>query len=213
MAGLHRSSSALLSMASPAHWWLVLLLRCSLMSCNWLFQMQQQAAFDAVPLDPRSCPGLGGEAVHVSPLVFSSCTSGLPSLLGSPHEHCKVADYLKISHGVSFAGRSSRAAICACLAIAVCVGSVILELWVMRGTCSWSALLLQISETSFLHWLQSAQVSWLGLCGPKPGPWSAGTTLLASIECHADDRRTLFHPFSFGSWLPGMSELSSFLPC
>ena len=23
----------------------------------------------------------------------------------------------------------------------------------MRGTCSWSALLLQISETSFLHWL------------------------------------------------------------
>ena len=23
------------------------------------FQMQQQAAFDAVPLDPRSCPGTG----------------------------------------------------------------------------------------------------------------------------------------------------------
>ena len=38
----------------------------------------------------------------------------------------------------------------------------------MRGTCSWSAQLLQISETSLLHWLQSAQVSWLGLCGPKP---------------------------------------------
>ena len=35
MAGLHRSSNALLSMASPAHWWLVLLLRCSLMSCYW----------------------------------------------------------------------------------------------------------------------------------------------------------------------------------
>ena len=34
------------------------------------FQMQQQAAFDAVPLDPRSCLGPGGEAVHVSPLVF-----------------------------------------------------------------------------------------------------------------------------------------------
>ena len=49
---------------------------------------------------------------------------------------------------------------------------------------------------STLHWLQSAQVSWLGLCGPETSPWSAGTSLLASIECHADDRRTLFHPFS-----------------
>ena len=66
----------------------------------------------------------------------------------------------------------------------------------MRGTCSWSALLLQISETSTLHWLQSAQVSWLGLCGPETSLWSAGTSLLASIECHADDRQTLFHPFS-----------------
>ena len=67
---------------------------------------------------------------------------------------------------------------------------------VMRGTCSWSALHLQISETSILHWLQSAQVSWLGLCGPETSPWSAGTSFLASIECHADDRQTLFHPFS-----------------
>ena len=49
---------------------------------------------------------------------------------------------------------------------------------------------------SILHWLQSAQVSWLGLCGPETSPWSAGTSLLASIECHADDRQTLFHPFS-----------------
>ena len=36
--------------------------------------------------------------------------------------------------------------ICACLATGVCVGSVTLELRVMKGTCSWSALLLQISE-------------------------------------------------------------------
>ena len=63
-------------------------------------------------------------------------------------------------------------------------------------TCSWSALLLQISQTSTLHWLQSAQVSWLGLCGPETSPWSAGTSLLASIECHADDRQRLFNPFS-----------------
>ena len=80
----------------------------------------------------------------------------------------------------------------------------------MRGTCSWSALLLQISETSTLHWLQSAQVSWLGLCGPETSPWSAGTSLLASIECHADDRQTLFHPFSLVG-CQGCCKLS-FLP-
>ena len=65
---------------------------------------------------------------------------------------------------------ASRAAICACLATGLCVGSVTLELWVMRGTCFWSALLLQISETSTLHWLQSAQVSWLiGIPSWLPG--------------------------------------------
>ena len=48
----------------------------------------------------------------------------------------------------------------------------------------------------FSHWLQSAQMSWLGLCGPETSPWSAGTSLLALIECHADDRQTLSHPFS-----------------
>ena len=66
----------------------------------------------------------------------------------------------------------------------------------MRGACSWSALLLQISDTNSLHWLQSAQVSCLGLCGPETRPWSAGTSLLALMECNADDRKTLFHPFS-----------------
>ena len=34
------------------------------------FQMQQQAAFDAVPLDPRSCPGPGVK-LCTFPLVFS----------------------------------------------------------------------------------------------------------------------------------------------
>ena len=80
--------------------------------------------------------------------------------------------------------------------------SLPLELWVMGGTCSWSALLMQISETSTLHWLQSAQVSWLGLCGPETSPWSAGTSLLASIECHADEREreriSLVHSASIG---------------
>ena len=73
-----------------------------------------------------------------------------------------------------------------------------------------SALLLQISETSTLHWLQSAQVSWLGLCGPETSPWSAGTSLHASIECHADGRETLFHPFSLVG-CQGCCKLS-FLP-
>ena len=80
----------------------------------------------------------------------------------------------------------------------------------MRGTCSWSALLLQISETGTLHWLQSAQVSWLGLCGPETSPWSAGTSLHASIECHAYGRQTLFHPFSLVG-CQGCCKLS-FLP-
>ena len=48
----------------------------------------------------------------------------------------------------------------------------------------------------FLRWLQSAQVSWLGLCGPETSPWSAATSLPALIECHADDEQALFHPFS-----------------
>ena len=30
------------------------------------FQMQQQAAFDAVPLDPRSCPGPGVSCAHIA---------------------------------------------------------------------------------------------------------------------------------------------------
>ena len=32
------------------------------------FQMQRQAAFDALPLDPRTLPWPGGDAVHISPL-------------------------------------------------------------------------------------------------------------------------------------------------
>ena len=73
-----------------------------------------------------------------------------------------------------------------------------------------SALLLQIS--SFPHWLQGAQVSWLGLCGPKPTPWSAGTgtgkSLPALIERLADDEQTLVHPFSLGGCQPGSAGMS-----
>ena len=150
------------------------------------------------------------DEVHVSLRGYSGrgsklCTNngsrpGASLFLSRPHEHCKVAgEFWDFAWGLiccQLSRAAIRAAICACLATGVCVGSVALELWVMRGTCSWSALLLQISETSTVHWLQSAQVSWLGLCGPETSPWSAVTSLLASIECHADDRQTRFHPFS-----------------
>ena len=46
-------------------------------------------------------------------------------------------------------------------------------------TASRAALLLHILEMNFLYWLQTAQVSWPGL-----------------IECQADDKQTLFRPFS-----------------
>ena len=127
MAGLHRSSSALLSMASPARSWPVLLLRCSLMSCNCLFRCSSRQPLMLCPWT-RDLALARGEAVHVSPLIFLSCTSGLPSLLGSPYEHCKVAEDFDISHGVSFCCQLSRAAICACLATGVCVGCFTLEL-------------------------------------------------------------------------------------
>ena len=66
------------------------------------FQMQQQAAFAAVPLTFDLALARGKD-VHISPLVFSSCRSDLPSLLGSPHEQCKVAENSEMSYGVSFA--------------------------------------------------------------------------------------------------------------
>ena len=54
----------------------------------------------------------------------------------------------------------------------------------------------EISATNCFHWLQNAQVPWLGLCGPETSPWSAGKSLPALLECPADDEQTLFHPFS-----------------
>ena len=55
-------------------------------------------------------------------LVFSSCTSSLPSLLGSPHEHCKVAEDFEFFAWGLICSQLSRAAICACLATGVYVG-------------------------------------------------------------------------------------------
>ena len=153
-------------------------------------QMQRQAAFDAVPLDPRSCPGPGAKLCTYRRWFSRPAHQVCPVYWEVPMSTAKLQRILRFTWGL-ICCQLNRAAICACLATGVCVGSVTLELWVMRGTCSWSALLLRISKTSTLHWLQSAQVSWLGLCGPETSPWSAGTSLLASLECRADDRQTL----------------------
>ena len=73
-----------------------------------------------------------------------------------------------------------------------------------------SALFLQMLGTSFLHWLQSAQISWLGLCGPETNPQSTSTSLPALMECHADDEQMLFHPFSLVGCQGGVNILPSF---
>ena len=69
------------------------------------FQMQQQAAFDAVPLDPQSCLGPGVKLCTYRRWFSRPANESahVPSPLGSPHEHCKVAEDFEISHGVSFA--------------------------------------------------------------------------------------------------------------
>ena len=73
------------------------------------FAMQQQATFHMVPyapldpLDPRSCPGFGGGAVHIS-LLFSSFRSDLPRLFGSTRGRCSVAGIAEsLEIGVSLA--------------------------------------------------------------------------------------------------------------
>ena len=66
----------------------------------------------------------------------------------------------------------------------------------MRGICFLSVLLCQISGRSFPRSSRIARVSWLGWCGAKTSSCLAGTLLPALIGCLADDKQTLFHPFS-----------------
>ena len=49
MVGLHESSDALLSMESPVRWWPVPLLRCSLMSCDCLFNCSSRQPLKLCP--------------------------------------------------------------------------------------------------------------------------------------------------------------------
>ena len=65
----------------------------------------------------------------------------------------------------------------------------------MRGTCSWSALLLRIPETSFLHWSLSAQVSWLGLCGPETKPM-VSRYIIACLDRSRREREKLHYVHS-----------------
>ena len=66
------------------------------------FQMQHQAAFAMMlcPWTLNLALAQGCSCAHIA-AGFSCCKSHLPSLLESPYEHCKVADNLEISHGVS----------------------------------------------------------------------------------------------------------------
>ena len=190
-------------------------------------QMQQQAAFDDVPLDPRSCPGPGVKLCTYRRWFSHSAHQVCPVYWEVPMSTAKLQRILRF-RGLTCC-QLSRAAICACLARGVCrlchTGALgderhmLLEcpaladlrdeysplrpssMWLMTPTktrphkpmlAEWTSEILSLS----LRWLQSAQVSWLGFCGTETSPWSAGTSLLASIECHADDRQTLFHAFS-----------------
>ena len=65
------------------------------------FQMWQQATFKAVPLDPRSCPGLGSEAVHIWPYGFFVLLIRSALIIETP---MSTAEDLNISHGGSIAG-------------------------------------------------------------------------------------------------------------
>ena len=63
------------------------------------FGLQRQSDLDSLPMDPPFMLWSGGEIVYISPLVFSARASGLPKLLGCPHEHCLASKAIEISHG------------------------------------------------------------------------------------------------------------------
>ena len=123
--------------------------------------MQQQAAFDAVPLDPRSCPGPGVKLCTYRRWFSRPAHQVCPVYWEVPMSTAKLQRISRFRMGSHLLPIERGRHLLLPRHRQVCVGSVTLELWVMRGTCSWSALLLQISETSFLHWLQNARVLWL----------------------------------------------------
>ena len=152
---------------------------CSHRSCNYAVSVQVDLMnttrwWTNICVQSPSMAAKGGSSLLLLlPLaVTDNCCQH--SYFGVSQEHCK----LDFACGL-ICCQLSRAAICACLTTDVCTGSVILELWVMRGTCSLSALLLRISGTTSLHWLQNAQV--LGLRGPMVSRYM--TTCLDKVSC------------------------------
>ena len=113
------------------------------------FQMQRQATFDAVPLNPRSCSGPGVKLctyrrrLHYGAADFLVLQISL-LILGRPHERCNVAEKNELLQGVSCAANWARAPHAsaspqACMQV-LCYSSF----GHMRGTCTFGALLLQI---------------------------------------------------------------------
>ena len=87
------------------------------MSCSCLFRCSGRQPLMLCPWTRDLALAPGAKLCTYRRCFFSSCTSGLPSLLGSPHEHCKVAEDFEISHAMRpglICCQLSRAAICAC---------------------------------------------------------------------------------------------------
>ena len=63
------------------------------------FQMQRQAAFDAVPEHPRSCPGPGVNLCKYHRWFLRPADQICSVFMESPHVRCEVAENFEILHG------------------------------------------------------------------------------------------------------------------
>ena len=121
---------------------------------NATFQVQRQAAFDAVPLDPRSCPDPG-----VKPCTYRRWFSRplghiCPVYWEVPMSTAKLQRISRFRMGSHLLpieqGRHLRLPRHRRVCRLCHTGALGDDSSLMRGTCFWSALLLQISETSSL---------------------------------------------------------------
>ena len=137
------------------------------------FQLQQQAAFDAVPLDPRCCPSPGVK-LCTYPRWFSRPSDHIcPVYWEVPMSTAKLQRILRFRMGSHLLPIEQGCPICACLAIGVCVGSVALQLWVMKGILFLTALILPMFAASFVHCIKMLMVPCNVLCGTKTRRLSA----------------------------------------
>ena len=160
------------------------------------FQMQRQAAFDAVPLDPRSCLGPGLKLCTYRRWFSRPAHQVCPVYWEVPMSTAKLQRILRFRMGSHLLpieqGRHLRLPrhrrVCR-----LCHTGALGDKRHMLLECP---ALADLRDEYSLLVAECSGVMAIGLCGPETSPWSAGTSLLASIECHADDRQTLFHPFS-----------------